>query len=204
MTRRLAALFLGLNLLGKVPLFGDEASKKPVETIQTERVNFAPGGVIRLLHSFGSLNVDGWDRPEVEITVIKSRARYCEGKQQESAVRALARVQIVADRRSDMDLAISTVLPRRFFARLFGRKGGLMLEYQIHAPRDSRLVIDHGSGNVLVSNVTGDVEATSSGGDILLMLPDSGSYSIDARSITPDPSPYGYRWHHDQGCSRRE
>ena len=30
--------------------------------------------------------------------------------------------------------------------------------------------------------MTGDVEAASRSGDILLMLPDSGTYSIDARS----------------------
>jgi hypothetical protein len=46
-TRRLTALFLGLNVLEAVlPLFGDEATKKPVEIVHTERLNFAPGGVI--------------------------------------------------------------------------------------------------------------------------------------------------------------
>src|ERR1035441_4160304 len=72
--------------------------------------------------------------------------------------------------------------PHKRFPYLWGGKGGVKVEYLIHAPHDSRLVIQHGAGYVLVSGMTGDVEATSHSGDILLMLPDSGTYSIDARS----------------------
>ena len=204
---KLAVVCLGMSVLGTAPLFGGEGTKRPVEVTSTERFGFASGGVIRLKDSFGSLNVEGWDRAEVEVTVIKSMDRYYEPKQQEQAARALERVRTVTDRRSDTELEISTVLPRKLFARLLGGKGGVMrsagatldkvtgiarhplggkggwmLEYQIHAPRNSRLVIHHGPGRVLVSNVTGDVEATSRGGDILVMLPDSGLYSIDAKS----------------------
>ncbi|MBZ5617248.1 MAG: hypothetical protein LAQ69_00750 [Acidobacteriia bacterium] len=202
MTRRTAVVLLSLNVLGGLlPLFGDEAARKPVEITHTERVNFAPGGVIRLVDSFGSLKVEGWDRPEVEITVIKSMDRYYEAKQQEQAARRLERVRIVADRRSDSELTISTILPRKLFEHLLGKTGatldkvtgtarhplggkggGLVVEYQIHAPRDSKLVVHHGTGQVLIGNMTGDVEATSRGGDILVMLPDTGTYSIDARS----------------------
>jgi len=182
MTRRLTTLFLLLNALGILsPLFGDEA-KRPVEALHTERVSFAPGGTIQVLHSFGSLNVEGWDRPEVEVTVVKSRERYYEPKQHDQAARALERVRIVTERRSGRELTISTILPRRRFPYLWGGKGDVIVDYQIHVPRDSRLQIHHRMGRVLVSNVTGDVEATSRGGDILLMLPDSGTYSIDARS----------------------
>ena len=183
MTRGLMALFVGLNLPGALlPAFGDDMSARPVEVVQTERVSFAPGGVIHVPHSFGSVTVEGWDQPEVEVTVVKSRERYYEPKQHEQAARGLERVRIAADRRSDRELTISTTAPHKRFPFLWGGKGGVKVEYLIHAPRDSRLVIQHGAGYVLVSNMTGDVEATSRGGDILLMLPDSGTYSIDARS----------------------
>jgi hypothetical protein len=49
-------------------------------------------------------------------------------------------------------------------------------------PRDTRLAIRHGTGFVFVNGVTNDIEASVSRGDILLMLPDARSYSIDARS----------------------
>jgi hypothetical protein len=182
-TRGLTTLFLTLNALGVLlPAFGDETSTRPVEVVQTERLSFAPGGVIHVPHSFGSVTVEGWDRPEVEVTVVKSRERYYEPEQQEHAARGLERVRIVAERQSDSELTISTIAPHKRFPYLWGGKGGVKVEYLIHAPRDSRLVIQHGAGYVLVSNMTGDVEATSHSGDILLMLPDSGTYSIDARS----------------------
>lgn len=183
MTRRLAGLFAGLYVAGAVlPLLGDEAAKKPVEIVKTERVNFAPGGVIQVLHSFGSLNIEGWDRPEVEVTVVKSRERYYDVKQHDQAASGLERVRISAERKSDSELTISTSSPHKRFPYLWGGKSGVTVEYTIHVPRDSKLAIHHGSGYVLVSNVTGDIEATSRGDDIVLMLPESGSYSIDAKS----------------------
>ena len=182
-TRKLTTLFLALNALGVLlPAFGDEASKRQVEVVHTERVNFAPGGVIRVQHSFGSLSVEGWDRPEVEVTIVKSCERYYEPKQREQAARGLERVRFATERRSDGDLTISTIFSHKRFPYLWGGKGSVAVDYQIHVPRDSKLTIHHRSGCVLVSDVTGDIEATSGGGDIVLVLPDSGAYSIDARS----------------------
>jgi len=57
-----------------------------------------------------------------------------------------------------------------------------MVEQHIQAPRDSRLVIQHGAGYILVSRISGEIEASSRSGDIVLMLPDPGPYSIDAKS----------------------
>jgi len=152
----------------------------------TERVNFAAGGMIRLTGSFGNLNVEGWDRPEVEITVIKSTPHYYKTQQQQATMRRLGLIRVVTERRSAMELEISTFLhPRRSrFAppMPLTTTAGVMVEYRIRVPRESRLVIHHGSGYVLVNNVSGDIEATSRRGDILLMLPDSGAYSIDAKS----------------------
>jgi hypothetical protein len=187
MTRNLAVVFFGLSVLGiTLPLFGEEGTKQPARATSTEKVNFAPGGTIRLIDSFGYLTVEGWDRPEVEITATKSIETYYEPEERERAAQRLERIHIVAERRSGTELAVSTTLPSR--SRLLpppwrrNTKGGVTVEYQIHVPRDSRLVIHHGGGYVLVSNITGDVEATSSSGDIVLMLPDPGKYSIDAKT----------------------
>ena len=49
-------------------------------------------------------------------------------------------------------------------------------------PRDSRLVVHHDNGYVWVSDVTGDIEVNSHTGDMIVMLPDPGPYSIDART----------------------
>jgi len=187
MTRNLLVVFFGLSSLGAMrQLSGDEGIKQPARAASTERISFAPGGTIRLNNSFGYLTVEGWDRPEVEITATKSIETYYEPEERQRAAQRLERIHIVAERRSDTELAVSTTLPSR--SRLLPppwkrkTRGGVTVEYQIHVPRDSRLVIHHGGGYVLVSNVTGDVEATSTSGDIVLLLADPGRYSIDAKT----------------------
>ena len=92
-------------------------------------------------------------------------------------------VHVVTNRTSATELAVTTTVPSsNFFARLFGRTCGATIEQHIQAPRDSQLVIHHGAGYVLVSRISGDIEASSRSGDIVLMLPDPGPYSIDAKS----------------------
>ncbi len=154
-------------------LFAQDGIRQPIQATTTDRVNFAPGGLIRLTTASSNLFVEAWDQPEVEITTIKS-ARHA---------RCLDDVHVTTDRRSDTELAISTTFPSgNFFARLFGRTCGATIEQHVNAPRDSRLVIQHGAGYLMVSRIGGDIEATSRSGDIVLMLPDPGPYAIDAKS----------------------
>jgi len=161
------------TLVAGLQLFAQDGNKLPAPVTSTESVNFAPGGVIRLTTSSSNLFVEAWDRPEVEITTIKSGQR----------AKCVDDVHVVTNRASATELAITTTLPSStFFARLFGRTCGTKVEQHIQAPRDSHLVIQHGAGYVLVSRISGEIEASSRSGDIVLMLPDPGPYSIDAKS----------------------
>ena len=185
MRRKLARVCLCLSLLGTTPLFGEEGVKRPVEVTSSERFSFAHGGTIRLNDTYGHLNVEGWDQPAVEITVTKSMGPDYGPEQQERVKQRVERVRVVAERHSDTDLVISTILPRRGgpFSPPLPRttKGGVLVDYDIHVPRDARLVIHHGKGYVSVGDVTGDIEATVGSGDILLMLPGPAPFSIDAK-----------------------
>jgi hypothetical protein len=146
-------------------LFALSSFALTAQVSHTETVDFAPGGTIRFNNSFGELYVEGWDRPQVEMTFIRSRVR------------------ITTEHPSANELAISTVIPSHSFLRHpFGGKGDVTVRYELRVPRDSHLIIHHGGGNILVGNVTGSVEATNRNGDILLMLPGPGPYSIDAKS----------------------
>jgi hypothetical protein len=157
-------LAVGLVFFGG-SVFGQEADKQPAQVTTTERVSFAPGGVLRLTTASSNLMVEAWDRPEVEVTTIKTGRRAC-----------LDSVRIVTERPSGNELAISA-------APQPGKKCGVKLELQVSTPRDTRLVIHHGAGYVYVSRVTGEIEAISRSGDIFLMLPDEPDrYSIDAKS----------------------
>ena len=186
MTKRLVMVF-GLSVLGTIhPLPAAEGvyeigPKQSFEVTNTERVPFAPGGTIRLHNSYGYLTVEGWDEPEVEIAVIKSTDSFHEPSQQERAEQPFAQVRVVTERRSDKELAISTILPgrNRFLPKA---KRGVTVEYRIHVPRDSRLVVHHDNGYVWVSDMTGDLDVRSHTGDMIVMLPDPGLYSIDART----------------------
>jgi hypothetical protein len=201
MTSRLAAVLFGLSVLGAaLPLPGadepkEKAPKQSFEVTRTERVNFLPGGTIRLENSYGYLTVEGWDEPAVEVTVTKSTDRFYEPGQKEKAERPFEQVRVVAERRSDKEFAISTALPVRnsLFSSVLpsglivitkpllpDNKRGVTVEYRVHVPRDSRLTVHHDNGYVWVSDVTGDIEVHSHTGDMIVMLPDAGLYSIDA------------------------
>lgn len=186
MTSKLASMMVPLSLLGMaLPVRGEGGIKPPPEKTTTERVDFAPSGMIRINGSYGDLNVDGWDRPEVEVTVIKTLPYGQKPKQADQGTADLDRIRIVTEHKSSPELTISTELPARHPAWTppFTRHttGGVMVEYEIHVPRDSRLAIHHGTGSVSVSGVTGDIQARAGRGDILLWLP-PGSYSLDART----------------------
>jgi hypothetical protein len=185
MRRKLSVFWFGLGVATSAPLFGGEGIKQPVEVTSNERVNFAPGGTVHMNGSYGHLNVEGWDQAAVEITVTKSLEPDYVPEQQERVKQRLERVRVGAERHSDTDLAVLTVLPLRggHLSPPFRRttKAGVLLDYTIYVPRDTRLIIHHGKGYVSVSGVTGDIETTVSSGDIVLMLPGSDSHTIDAK-----------------------
>lgn len=186
MTHKLALVFFVQSLLGiTLPLFAAEGAQQQAQATHTERISFAPGGIIQVNNSYGDLKIEGWDRPEVEITILKSTTDYYAPSRKEDAGRRLERIHVMTECRSDRELAISTTLPTRgFFLPPLPRttKAGVTVECLIHAPRDTRLAIHHGVGYVLVSNMTADIEATCGRGDIVLMLSDNGAYAFDARS----------------------
>lgn len=176
-TIAIATLIFGLQL------FAQDGIKRPAQVTTTDRVDFAPGGIIRLTTRSSNLFVEAWDRPEVEITTIKSTRQSYAPARQDQAARCLEDIHVATNRRSANELAITTSRPSgSFFSRLFGHDCPATIEQHVNAPRDSRLVIQLGAGYLMVSRISGDIEATSRSGDIVLMLPDPGPYSIDAES----------------------
>jgi hypothetical protein len=144
-------------------------------------VEFAPGGTIQVSGSVGELNIEGWDRPEVEITVTRSTYRTDTPQKQDLAKRQLSAIKVTAERKSSTELAIHTDFPRRgFWARVAHRRPDVQMDYRIRVPRDSRLVLRHASGDVLVYDIAGDIDASVRTGDIVMQLPAAGQYSFDA------------------------
>jgi hypothetical protein len=167
-------ILFGVSALGMgLPVLGQDGSRLPTQVSKTERVDFAPAGLIRLETPVGNLSVEAWDRSEIEITTVRSswNAARCQGD-----------VRVVTERRSTAEVAVSMVRPSLSWSQRWWNRCGITIEEQVYVPRDSRLVIHHGAGYVSVSRVNGDIEVTSRSGDIVMMLPGPGPYSIDAKS----------------------
>jgi hypothetical protein len=157
-----------------------DTSKQWIHVNKTDRADFAPGGTIRITGSHGDLTVEGWDRPEVEVSVNKSTVDLYPQEKADEARQRLDKIAVTLEKKSATELTIATAFPSRTLRRLNRGKSDLILEYRIHVPRDSRIVVQDDLGTVLISEVTGDLEARVGHGDDILMLPASEGYSIDA------------------------
>src|SRR6202795_4270047 len=99
-----AAVFLGV-IATVLPLLAEEGFPQSFKVTSTERVNFPPNGTIRIDRSYGYLSVDGWDEPQIEVTITKSTDRFYKPAQQEEAKRRLERLRVVTERRTETDLS---------------------------------------------------------------------------------------------------
>lgn len=176
--RIVVALGLGAGCL----LAADEPKEK-VEVSKTERIDFPSGGTLRLENSIGVLTVEGWDRPELEMTTIKSSKVAYQAGEREKATHDLDRVHVVAERHGD-ELVITTDFPRHrvFLPNPVGGATNFDLEYRIKVPSTARLIVHHDVGEVNVDNLTGNIDVTLLQGEIMLHLPEAGKYAINARS----------------------
>ncbi len=163
MIRRLA-LVLSICL----PLFAG-APLPNTESVTTNRVDFSPGGTIRIENSAGELNIEGWDQSSIEVTVT----RYAWNKNESRVKQDLEQTPAAKPVVSGNEATIS--VPRN-------KLGGVRFDYRIRVPRSVNLVIRHGSGDVIVEQVAGDIDATARSGTILLQVPAAAQYSVDAKS----------------------
>ena len=174
-------VMFGLTL----PANGERAIKPPPEKTATERLDFAPGGTVRIEGSYGDLKIDGWDRAEIEVTVTKTLPYGHKAKLPDQGASDLDRVRIVTEHKSPPEVTISTALPARhprWKPPFTGHTtGGVAVQYEIHVPRDSALAIHHGTGLVSVNNIAGSIDASVSRGDLILWLR-PGSYALNART----------------------
>jgi hypothetical protein len=156
-----------IAICAALPLF---AVKQRVELITTDHADFAGGGLIHIEDSTGELNVAGWDEPSVE--VIATRYTFEEERNKAAATRKLKRFEVAKMVAANGGLTIAT----------HRHETGIHADYQIMVPRNSRLVIHHHIGDVVVTDVEGDVDATNGAGDILVQLRDADHYTIDAKT----------------------
>lgn len=150
-----------------IPAF---AGKERVELVTTDRADFVAGGVIHIEGSTGELNIVGWDQPSVEVTT--DRYTFKESRDKEKAAAKLKRIEVTKMVSGKGELTIATTKHEK----------GIHVDYQIMVPRTSRLVIRHHIGDVVVTDVGGDIDAKAGTGDIVVQLPEMERYSINAKT----------------------
>jgi hypothetical protein len=141
-------------MIGRLPLFAiavttlvteahaakpDDSPKQIVEITDTEQIDFPANGVLRFKKSSGDLTIEGWDRPEVEITTVKSTKHLYDAESRLQAGKELQKVKVTPERHGD-ELVITTLIPSRLPAWLPKPAGlDLAIEYMVKAPWNARI-----------------------------------------------------------------
>jgi hypothetical protein len=177
---------LAIAIILAFPLLADDRSKDTLSVTHTDRFNVPASGAIHIENSYGEVDVDGWDRPEVEVTVVRSSQHFYSPKQRDEAQHRLDSVRVDA-KQAGNDVVVSTAYPaRNTFLHPLSRRSDIEIAYRIKAPRASKLTIDHNSGGVNVSDMSGDIHATVINGQITLTLAPAAQYAIDAQCAIGD------------------
>lgn len=162
---------LSVFLLLAMPILAADSKPTAVES-QTMKVEFPAGGSVRLVRSFGELTIQGWDQPTVEITTAKSV--FVAGD------KTLLDQVHVAAKTDGKTVVITTERPHRAVLHPLRNVEDIEIEYTIKVPRTAHLEIDHSHGEVNITGVTGDIQATSRYGPVVVLLPPEGHYAIRA------------------------
>jgi hypothetical protein len=180
MTMRIVALIgFGAGFL----LAAAGLPNQKAQVTKTERIDFPADGTLMLANSIGALTVEAWDRPDVEITTIKSTRVEYHAREREKAAHEMESARVVADRRGNELVVTTNCAPHRPFPPPNVLDPlAFDLEYRIKAPGNARIVADHDVGEVNIDGFTGDIQVTLRKGETMLHLPEQGRYDIDAKS----------------------
>ncbi len=151
------------------------AEKKRVSVTTTERIPFANGVSVYLKDTFGEISVEGWEREEVEIQLTRGTQKDYELTDHAKEQRRLEKIKVVATKDGAGGLLIET-------KNLPFMKNNFTLDYKIKVPQTIFLKVKHSLGEVRITNIIGDIEATCRIGEIVLNLPEKERYDVDARA----------------------
>jgi hypothetical protein len=154
---------------------------RPVEVTKTEHMDFSSGGLLRLNNVIGDLTIEPWDQPGLELTTTKTTLDEYDAANRQKGVEILDNAHLTSERHGD-ELVLTNDFPR--YGDLKPPLPGsprLTQDMHIFVPRNARLEI-HGSGQIYINEIAGNIQAEISHGTIVLHLPEQGHYDIDARS----------------------
>jgi hypothetical protein len=175
MTKKL--IFCGLLLGG---LLDAQETRQKVQTSETQKIPFEPSAALRLDNSIGQVNIQGWTKPDVEVTIIKSTKSEYDSAKREEGAKELEGIKTTFSRKNE-EIVLATEFKKGGFPP-FETRPPVDVIYQIRMPRDGRLVVAQDTGSVNLSQLSGDIQVTVHKGSITAMVPGDAQYSLDAKS----------------------
>lgn len=161
-------------------LAAEDGPKQTAQLTKTQHMDFVSRGTLRVENSIDELVLEGWDRPDVEITTTVSTKFAYGPHERETIASKLGQVQVMAQRHGD-ELVVTAKFPNHHRV-LWASLGDLYLRSHISLPRATQVIVRHHGGEVHVMDVSGDMDVRVPRGLISLSLPQSGTYEIDAKS----------------------
>ena len=112
MTYKAVSILFTVSLAATAPLMlAQQGTQQRIQPPHTERLTFASGGAVRIDEPHGDVYVEGWDQPEVEVTVVRSMSYEYKRKHAEEASKHLDSVSVVTERKSATELTICNSTP---------------------------------------------------------------------------------------------
>jgi DUF4097 and DUF4098 domain-containing protein YvlB len=136
------------------------------ETFQ-KNVNFKNGGFLSLSNTNGDIEIESWDKNEVEIVAYKK----VKAEDRETAEKLMKRLEIEI-RESNDEIIIETNYPKGssgggFFGWIFGKDNmSFSVEYEIKVPKEIDLNIHTTNGEVRIEKIVGRLRLESTNGNI--------------------------------------
>lgn len=148
--------------------------KQRVYVTTTERIPFNNGVSVHLKDTFGEVQVEGWERNEVEIELKRGTQKKYSASEEAKEKRRLEKVKL-AMTNNNGDLVIET-------QNMPFMKNNFSLEYKVKVPQAIFLKVKHGIGEVHIKNMLSDIEATVRIGELAVEMPENVPFDLDARS----------------------
>lgn len=171
---RLFLCLIGLAILVSVAS-AQTVEKQRVYVTTTERIPFSNGVSVHLKDTFGEVQVEGWDRNEVEIQFTRGTQKKYAASEEAKEKRRLEKIKIVTTNDNVGGLMIAT-------KNMPFLKTNFTLEYKVKVPQSIFLKVKHGIGEVRIKNMLSDIEATVRIGELAVEMPETVAFDLDARA----------------------
>ncbi len=158
-TFRLLAILLLVLPAGTAFADWGWGKNKAKESEEFERtLNVDPRGRIDIETVNGSIEIESWNRDEVEIVAVKE----ARASTSSAARELLAETEIVIDDRNGLEIRVER--PRHGF----GRRGNISVNFTLRVPSEAAIVAETTNGNVSIEGLVRSADINTTNGSVKL------------------------------------